>query len=84
LLEAFVEWCFTEHEDWRALSRLTITIPDYAVALAKHATKKLGFGGPYEYKGLKGWTIPVEGVRQKAVRWRGRDCDLLCLGRINA
>lgn len=91
LLEAMIQWLFSDHEDasgvlaWRALRRLTISVPDYAYALALHASRKLGFGGPFEYEIARGGrprTIPVEGVKRRALRWRGQDRDLLLLGRL--
>ena len=60
-----------------ALSRLTIEIPVPFVALAKHAARKLGFGGRFRYKG----GLMVEGVKRDAARWRGELVDLLILGR---
>lgn len=92
LIEQMIGWCFSDHDDWYALRRLTIEVPSFAAALASHATKKLGFGGGFTHKfhhrsktgGHRPPTvIPVEGVRRKAIRWRGEDADLLILGRLN-
>jgi hypothetical protein len=85
LLEQMIGWCFEDHpsEGWVALRRLTITVPEFAFALARHATKKLGFGGPYKYKSQRGALVDVEGVKQKAIPWRGENADLLVLGRLN-
>lgn len=82
VIQAVIEWAFTDGEEWKALQRLTIEIPDFAFALAKHASKKLGFGGPFEYS-LKGKKIPVEGVLRNAVLWRGHQRDMLTLGLLN-
>lgn len=85
LLEQMIGWCFEDHpeQDWVALKRLTITVPEFAFALARHATRKLGFGGPYKYKGQRGSEVSVEGVKKKAIPWRGDNADLLLLGRLN-
>jgi hypothetical protein len=85
LLEQMIGWCFQDHPDegWVALRRLTITVPEFAFALARHATRKLGFGGPYKYKSQRGALVDVEGVKQKAIPWRGENADLLVLGRLN-
>ena len=81
-IQAVIDWAFTEHENWEPLERISIEIPDFAFALARHAHKKLGFGGPFEHR-LKGKKIPVEGVTQRGVFWRGMNRDLLQLGLIN-
>ena len=81
-IKALIDWSFTDHEGWTALQRLTIEIPDFAFALARHATKKLGFGGPFEYS-LNGKKIPVEGVTQRGIFWRGHYRDMLTLGLLN-
>ena len=60
------------------VGRLTIEIPASFAVLARHAQKKLGFGGPFRAKG----GLQVEGVKRSAVRWRGEDVDLLILGRL--
>ncbi len=82
-LREIIRWIFEDHEEvgWRALARLTIEIPAPFVFLARHASKALGFGGAYRY------TIPgksefsrVEGVKRRAVEWRGELVDLLILG----
>lgn len=82
LVESMIQWVFEDHEDWQALKRLTIEIPDFAFALARHAHKHLGFGGdfPFTHKHV---SISVEGVRRKALRWRDAERNLLVLGRIN-
>lgn len=83
-LEAMIEWCFTEHPGWLPLRRLTITVPAYASALASHANRRLGFGGPFRYRRLDKPThfLKVEGAKEKTIRWRGEDHDLLILGRL--
>lgn len=91
LIQEMIDWCFTEHEDWYALRRLTIEVPNFAFALARHATLKLGFGGSYHYEHKRQRAngarqtvkVPVEGVRRSAIRWKGADADLLVLGRLN-
>jgi hypothetical protein len=82
------DWLFEDHPEWVALSRLTIEIPDFAFALAAHASKKLGFGGDNEYtarkkNGKKSRTIPVEGVKRKSLLWRDTHRDVLVLGLLN-
>lgn len=86
LLEQMIGWCFADHPDdnWVALKRLTVEVPEFAFALARHATRKLGFGGDFKYKSEKyGTVVNVEGVKKKAIPWRGDNADLLLLGRIN-
>lgn len=78
LLEEMISWTFADHDDWRALQRLTIEIPDFAFALARYAHKKLGFGGDFIYK-----EVGVEGVRRSTIEWRGAMRDTLILGRLN-
>jgi hypothetical protein len=62
------------------LVRLTIEVPSVFVALARHASRHLGFGGSFEAR-VGGKTLQVEGVKEGSVRWRGRLADLLILGR---
>lgn len=88
ILKEIIRWAFTDHEDWRALQRLTIEIPRPFAALARHAARKLGFGGDFRYtlkesvyEGKPRKTqISVEGVKRGAVRWKGSAHDLLILG----
>lgn len=78
-----IAWAFEDHPEnnWRALQRITIEVPDFAFALARHASRKLGFGGPFEWKLPKGGPVmQVEGVKPKSVLWRGERRDLLLLG----
>lgn len=82
LIKKMLDWSFRDHEDWDALRRLTIEIPDYAFALARHAQHKLGFGGPFKHR-IGGKTVKVEGVKQGALRWRGESRDLLIMGKLN-
>lgn len=82
LLKGMAEWAFTPHTDWKPLRRLTVTVPDYAFALARHATRQLGFTGDYSYT-RQGVTIPVEGVKRGAMPWRGQRRDLLIMGLLN-
>lgn len=84
LIEEMIQWAFTDHADegWIALKRLTVEVPDYAFALARHATKVLGFGGAFTHR-VGRHSIPVEGVRRAALRWRDQDRDILILGRLN-
>ncbi len=79
VLQAVIDWAFEAHEGWVPLRRLTIQIPDFAFALARHATRKLGFGGPFEFE-LHGKKVPVEGVTVGGITWRGMRRDLLTLG----
>lgn len=83
VMRSVIEWAFTDHEEqgWAALRRLTVEIPDFAFALARHASRKLGFGGPFRFKLPEGGpALQVEGVRPKGVRWRGERRDVLVLG----
>lgn len=79
LLLAWKDWAFSDHEGWPALKRVTVQIPTHAFALARHAQKKLGFGGPYKYT-FKGKQMDVEGVRKNAVLWRGVWHDEMIMG----
>lgn len=90
VLNEIMSWAFEDHttEGWRALRRITIEIPDHASALIRHAHKRLGFGGRFRhvlssriFKGkLQETSVKVEGVKEKAVMWRGELRDLLILG----
>jgi hypothetical protein len=82
LLKTWAEWAFTDRPNWTALKRVTIEIPSHAFALARHAVKHLGFGGPFKYR-HNNTSIPVEGIRQNAVLWRGDWHDMLILGKVN-
>lgn len=80
-LREVMGWVFEDHEGWRALSRLTIEIPAPFVVLARHASKTLGFGGSYKHQVAgKSEFIRVEGVKRRAIEWRGELVDLLILG----
>lgn len=81
ILESMLEWVFEDHEDWLGLRRITVAIPDFAYALAKHAQRHLGFGGDFVLS-LNGKTLNVEGVRRKAFLWRGVDRDMILMGRV--
>lgn len=93
VLNEIMDWAFEDHlaENWKALERLTIEIPEQFAALIRHAHKKLGFGGPFThvlsrgmYKGREKTSIvKVEGRKERAVLWRGERKDLLILGRLN-
>lgn len=68
-------------------SRLTVEIPASFPALAKHAHKRLGFGGDFYYDfererdgRKKTERIHVEGVKRKAALRDGKLVDLLILG----
>jgi RimJ/RimL family protein N-acetyltransferase len=76
-IKTVIDWAFEDHEDWKALKRITVEVPAYAKILARHANKKLGFGGPFTYKKLK-----IEGVKQQAVEWRGGLYDVYIMGLI--
>lgn len=80
-LRAIIAWLFESHDGWTALRRLTVEIPAYSFAVARHAARKLGFGGPFNHR-LKGATVPVEGVKREAIRWRGKYEDLLIMGKL--
>ena len=82
LLEGMIQWAFQDHDDWKPLKRLTVEIPEFAFATARHAAKKLGFGGDFIYR-KDGKMLPVEGVKRKAIRWRGSEFALLQMGRVN-
>lgn len=82
LLAAWKKWVFSEHDGWPAMHRITIDVPLHAFALARHAQRHLGFGGPYEYR-CRGTRLAVEGVRQGAVLWRGQWHDILTMGCID-
>ena len=77
-----LHWCFEDHPDWPALRRLTVEVPDFAFALARHAQKYLGFTGDFAYT-RNNSTLKIEGVRKGAMLWRGVDRDMLILGRRN-
>jgi hypothetical protein len=81
VLREVIEWLFSDHEEsgWVALRRLTIEVPEFAHALARHAQRKLGFGGPFNADG-----IHVEGVKRKRIPWRGARKDLYILGLENS
>jgi hypothetical protein len=85
LLQRVLDWVFVDHPEvgWTGLQRLTLTIPDYAYALARHAQRYLGFSGPFTYK-TGGKTIKVEGVKRHAINWRGEPRDLIIMGKTNA
>mgnify|MGYP001596594029 CR=1 FL=1 len=63
------------------LKRLTIEIPAPFVALAKHASKRLGFGGPFTTR-LGETRLRVEGVKPHAAMYRGSAVAVLVLGRL--
>ena len=79
LLKAWKNWLFSEHGKWIPLHRITIEVPTHAFALARHAHKHLGFGGPYDYK-YRNAKLKIEGVRELSVRWRGDWHDTLIMG----
>lgn len=66
------------------VSRLTIEIPRPFAALAQHAQKHLGFGGPFKFtlprRDRRPVVLQVEGVKRGAIRWKGDMHDLLILG----
>ena len=63
------------------LQRLTIEIPAPFVALAKHASKRLGFGGPFTTR-LGETRLRVEGIKPNAALYRGSAVAVLVLGRL--
>ena len=86
IIQDLIAWTFEDHEGWQALARLTVEIPKPFCSLARHASRKLGFGGDFRYKVLEGKAkrelefIRVEGVKRAAVKWKGAQHDLLVLG----
>lgn len=70
------------------LKRLTAEIPAVFPTIIKHATKKLGFGGYFQYTLREGderrkpKRVRVEGVKRNAVVWRDHEVDLVTLGRV--
>jgi hypothetical protein len=85
LLRQMIGWSFAGHDDWTALKRLTVEVPDNSFALARHAAMKLGFGGQFRYylpKRGKQY-IPVEGIKKSVVPQGGRYRDMLILGLVN-
>ena len=67
------------------IGRLTVEIPSPFASLIRHASRKLGFGGPFTHEILKsggrGTKVRVEGVKKDAAFYDGRRVDLLILGR---
>lgn len=87
VMKSVIEWAFEDHPElnWHALRRLTVEIPDFAFALARHASQKLGFGGPFKWRMREGGpTLMVEGVKPEAVVWQGKRRDVLVMGLKNA
>lgn len=64
----------------RGRARLTVEIPQSHVALIRHATSKLGFGGDFPYTLRGGHHIKVEGVRKRGGLRDGKVEDLVVLG----
>jgi hypothetical protein len=85
LLRSMLEWFFTPHAEvgWEPLRRVTVEIPDFAFALAKHAQRYLGFGGDFSLTLNAKTPLRVEGVKRSAFRWRGVDRNLLVMGCVN-
>lgn len=81
LIESLIQWCFEDHEDWKALRRITVEIPAHAFSVARHAHKRLGFGGDFVYR-HNNKNLPVEGVRRNVFLWRGRHEDMIQMGRL--
>lgn len=87
IITSLIDWAFEDHDDWKALQHVTIEVPYPAFALAKHASRKLGFGGPFRYHLFRNYDeedprgyINVEGVKPGGTRWNGAPADLLILG----
>ena len=80
VLQDVIAWIFADHEGWDGLARLTIEVPAPFVALARHATRRLGFGGAFKHRVSERLTLQVEGVKRGAVKWRGTPQDVLVLG----
>jgi hypothetical protein len=80
ILLSLIDWAFTDGPEWEALQHITIEIPFPAFALARHASRKLGFGGPYTLN-YAGKRLAVSGVKRNGTRWNGTPTDLLILGR---
>jgi hypothetical protein len=83
LIAQMLDWVFEDHERWRALQRVTVTIPDFMFALVRYTQRYLGFSGPFTHK-IAGKSARVEGVKRNAILWRGKPRDLLILGKLNA
>lgn len=82
LLREMIEWVFSDHSDWKALRRLTVEVPTFAYSVVRHAVRKLGFGGDFAWR-ANGRSLPIEGIRRGALKWRGADVSMLMLGRVN-
>ena len=85
ILENIISWAFEDHpeEGWTGVRRVTVEIPAPFAALARHASRKLGFGGGFKYNLNESTQLRVEGVKKDAVVWRGSLQDLLILGRLS-
>lgn len=84
IMESMIEWMFEDHieANWLALRRISVAIPSVFFALAQHASKHLGFGGPFSFE-ARGKSLPIEGIKKSAILWRNNPCDLLLMGRVN-
>ena len=88
LIEAWHNWGFSDSEEWQGLHRATLEIPSHSHILARHAQKRIGFGGPYTYRPPSNGTsrvrpIAVEGVRKDAIRYNDAWHDLIIMGKVN-
>ena len=89
VLRDVLAWAFENHPEdgWQALRRLTIEIPTPFFALANHASRYLGFNGPFEHtvttaRGRRK-QLKVEGIKRNSVMWRGEPVDVLVLSTLN-
>lgn len=89
IMDDILGWVFEDHEGWVGLKRVSIQIPRPFHALAKHASRRLGFSGPFVHTlstrtrgdgSQRRFQLRVEGVREGAITWRGHSSDLLLLG----
>lgn len=84
ILEDIIQWGFLDHpeEGWVKLKRYTVEIPLPFAALARHASRKLGFTGPFRYNLNEKTQLKIEGIKKGGASWRGSMHDMLVLGRL--
>lgn len=83
LLQEWKRWVFNPHPEinWQPLRRVTVEMPATAHALARHAQRDLGFGGPYDYRqDAKRAPVAVEGVKREGLLIDGEWVDLITMG----
>ena len=81
VMKEVISWAFEDHpeEGWKGLRRISVEIPMFAFILAKHASKKLGFGGPFWLR-RRGLSVPVEGLKEGRILWKGKEEDVMLMG----